>query len=428
MPGGAAPLPYKWVRVTLKMNQSSFPWMVDGSRPVDKQVCYDGKQEVSLMSKASQPSSSPFWKPELGFSTSDTLGMFWFGKGGSKGGGGTTPPSTCNSVAAGTSGAPACGCGSAQIPADPFIAGAQTCVDAGLEPVYVLTSLAVTGNGTRRMMQQEVSRATTPWPPASLTFAGPMNSMDFGTSDQYTIDGKDIINNAANKASGKSLSDTPCGPDVPSVGATQDKLNNDPTSLTAFEQVVTASVNAKTPFQGADSGSNPGECPTAISDVRDATQAMSGSMSTPAQLQQLYQSMLAISDYDGPASGITSSNYGTDANPKVNIVEGDCNMCAAFSGSGVLVVTGNLTTAGNDTFNGLVIVLGGTVNMKGTSNVNGGMILGNTNTDVSGNQQPINFTVNGGGGTGGVHYDSCRIINAQNKKSFKILATREVMY
>src|SRR5438067_10219904 len=41
MPGGAAPLPYKWVRVTLKMNQSSFPWMVDGSRPVDKQVCYD---------------------------------------------------------------------------------------------------------------------------------------------------------------------------------------------------------------------------------------------------------------------------------------------------------------------------------------------------------------------------------------------------
>ena len=255
-----------------------------------------------------------------------------------------------------------------------------------------------------------------------------MNSMDFGTSDQYTIDGKDIINNAANKASGKSLSDTPCGPDVPSVGATQDKLNNDPTSLTAFEQVVAASVNAKTPFQGADSGSSPGQCSTAVSDVRDATQAMSGSMSTPAQLQQLYQSMLAISDYDGPASGITSSNYGTDANPKVNIVEGDCNMCAAFSGSGVLVVTGNLTTAGNDTFNGLVIVLGGTVNMKGTSNVNGGMILGNTNTDVSGNQQPINFAVNGGGGTGGVHYDSCRIINAQNKKSFKILATREVMY
>ena len=431
--GGAAPLPFKWVRVTLKTNQSSSPWVVDGSRPGDKQACYDGRQELSLMAKASQPSSSPFWKPELGFSASDTLGMFWFGKGGSGngGGGGGGGTSTCTSVPAGTTGATACGCGSTIMPADPFVAGAQTCVDAGLEPIYVLTSLAVTGNGTRRMMQQEVSRVTTPWPPAALSFAGPVNSVNFGTSDQYTIDGRDIVNNPTNKTAGTSLSDAPCGPDVPSAGATQDRMGGDPRNPTGFEQVVNASLGAKTPFQGADSGTNTGQCSPSSSDVRDATQAMGSNLSTPAQLQMLLQNMINIADYIGPASDVT--NPGTDASPKITVIQNrdgspaDCNKCSAFSGSGVLVVTGNLTTAGQTTFNGLVIVLGGTLLMDGTSNVNGGLILGNMNT-VNGVQQGINMDVSGGGGVGGVHYDSCRIINAQNKKAFKILATREVMY
>lgn len=422
------PLPYKWVRINLKSNQGARPWYVNRKTQDNyMQACYDGSQEIEL--PPSTLITAPTWARDFGVSKSDMLAAFWFGHGGN-GNGNNNPPPTCNSVAPGTAGATACGCGSTQLGPDPMlnkVPPPTNCTDAGLEPIYVLTSLAVTGNGTRRMMQQEISKVTTPWPPASLSFAGPVNSMNFGTSDQYTIDGKDIVNNPTNLAAGTSTSAAPCGPDVPSVGATQDRMpvngngtNNNPT---AFEQVVNAGGGAKTPFQGSDSGTLAGQCSPTTSDIRDATQALQGSTSSTAQLQQIYQNMVSIADYIGDQTGITTqAQAGTDAAPKINIIQGDCNMCAAFSGAGVLVITGNLTTAGKTTFNGLVIVLGGTVLMDGTSNVNGGMMVGNLNGGG------INFSVNGGGAIGGVHFDSCRIQNAQNKKSFKVLATREVLY
>src|SRR5215475_6628790 len=70
--------------------------------------------------------------------------------------------------------------------------GNNECVSGTLctLPVYVITSLAVTPSGSRRMVQMEVAQDQLDFnAPAALTLDGTSDSFAGGSSDNYTIDG-----------------------------------------------------------------------------------------------------------------------------------------------------------------------------------------------------------------------------------------------
>jgi hypothetical protein len=102
--GSTNPMEYKWVRVTLKANNSTFPRLVDASpgAPANNQVCWDGTSELVL----------------------------------------PTGTANCN----------------AMIPER--------------YPVYMITALAVTPGGGRRLVQQEIAQNPPPIPPGGLFATG----------------------------------------------------------------------------------------------------------------------------------------------------------------------------------------------------------------------------------------------------------------
>ncbi|MBI1956243.1 MAG: hypothetical protein HYS38_07595, partial [Acidobacteria bacterium] len=75
-------------------------------------------------------------------------------------------------------------------------------------------------------------------------------------------------------------------------------------------------------------------------------------------------------------------------------------------GFGVLLVTGNLTISGTSDYNGIIIVLGGTMFISGGGGgiIRGGIFVANTTT-CPGSLGPVTFDPSGGGNFT-IQYDS----------------------
>ena len=104
-----------------------------------------------------------------------------------------------------------------------------------------------------------------------------------------------------------------------------------------------------------------------------------------------------------------NGSSGTATEPAFTIVKGDCNLTG---GSGLLIVTGNLTMSGNPNFSGLILVLGaGFVERSGggTGNILGAMMI--ARFGATGNFLAPTFLVNGGGNSNH-QYDSRASQNA----------------
>src|SRR5437660_762827 len=102
-----------------------------------------------------------------------------------------------------------------------LLAGAATCPlmnpASPPEPVYMLTALAVTNNGARRMVQSEVAKVLFPPTPAALTFAGvPANYQNVPNSNNFVVSGIQPPNTAVPPQPPNSN----CTPgDKPGIGA-----------------------------------------------------------------------------------------------------------------------------------------------------------------------------------------------------------------
>lgn len=92
--------------------------------------------------------------------------------------------------------------------------------------------------------------------------------------------------------------------------------------------------------------------------------------------------------------------------PKLTVIEGDAEVefKGNDTGAGILVVAGNLTTKGTPSWDGIIIVLGSTFNIKGGGNggVNGSLHILDVDTRTSGNwgfpsDENVNFKSSGGG-------------------------------
>lgn len=79
----------------------------------------------------------------------------------------------------------------------------------------------------------------------------------------------------------------------------------------------------------------------------------------------------------------SSGTLGTDTSPQISYFTGTTKITGPVTGSGILIVNGNLDMSGQFTFHGLVIVYGSgsiTVTQTGTSSIYGGVVLAGTNT------------------------------------------------
>jgi hypothetical protein len=176
------------------------------------------------------------------------------------------------------------------------------------------------------------------------------------------------------------------------------------------------------------SGSKPGTVsPTLPDSVGQLT-----SSNTPSFLRSADNARALLNDLQ--ASAVSSARYfttqpanlGTASDPIFTFVDGDVSLGPGYQGSGLLVVTGTLSTNGNTSFDGLILALGGgTVDRSGGGNGNimGAMIVAKFDR-TSGPFQVPTFSTSGGGSSN-LQYDSAKVQSALNTQPLRVLGIAE---
>jgi hypothetical protein len=104
-----------------------------------------------------------------------------------------------------------------------------------------------------------------------------------------------------------------------------------------------------------------------------------------------------------------ASEMGTTGAPKFTFVDGDVDLGAGDNGTGLLVVTGNLTMHGNTSFRGVIYVLGGgSVHRSGGGDgvISGGIVI--AKFGETGDFLAPTFSTNGGGNST-IQYNSTAV-------------------
>jgi len=284
-------------------------------------------------------------------------------------------------------------------------------------PVYVLTALAVTPGGSRRMVQGEVAEDKINFTaPSALTLPGATDTFSGGSSSGWGVSGQDVTPPACGTAAP--------GGSVPAVGVVN---AGDITSVDGG--IPNGRVN-----------NYPGVA--ASPDVQNISSTMPANLQTVSGLNQLVSAITANVTQPVLTGNVNVSNLvspGTQAAPQIIVVDGNLTINGNTTGYGILVVTGapgspggNLTVTGTLTWNGLILVLGnGVFNSSGTSQYNGAIMVAQT-TDSLGNYlaaigpPTANFNINGGGNAG-VQYSSACLNNSTQLSTFHVMVMRELM-
>jgi hypothetical protein len=319
-------------------------------------------------------------------------------------------------------------------------------------PVYLITSLAVTPSGSRRIGQYEAGAFMITPPAGGLDFAGPNaqfnsapNSNNFGISG---CNSGDPANNAAAPppCTNAYVAPVPAGPGGPgsctvstpttlpaiAVGDAQGASN----MTSQIPNNRTGNYTGSTPLPGTPPAPS---TPSVQNEGVGSTQYPSNNVlgpssnwSTPAQMNALAQSMANAAILTCPGSAACSgATFGSDAAPQITYINGDATV---GGGAGVLVVTGTLTFNGNTNFDGIIMVIGqGVLNVHGGGGgqINGEVLIANTNSRTAPFGQlatlgppTLNWT---GGGSNFLQYNSCWA-DFGSFINYTVVASREEMY
>lgn len=302
------------------------------------------------------------------------------------------------------------------------VAFAAPCATPAYLPVYVLTSLAVTPGGSRRMVQVEVGQDTIQFvAPAALTMdgSGPTGpSFAGGTSANFGVSGIDV----------GGCGGAATAPAVPAVGVI---TGSDVTTVSSNGDIPNKTDNN---YTGKGFDGKTGTAP----DVENVLSGMAGDLTTPQNLQDLASALKADvtqpvitgnPSYSGGGAALSSSL----ASPQIVYVSGDLTLKGSLTGYGILVVTGTLTLKGTVQWNGLILVVGnGNLQMDGTNSINGAVLVANTVNPSTGAVLSTlgtpTFGVNGGGGSkGGINYSGSCLNNATQLTTYHVISMRELL-
>ena len=294
--------------------------------------------------------------------------------------------------------------------------GTCTAVNPNYLPVYVITTLAVTPSGSRRMIQAEAVANNFPTLPGPLIFDGASPIYNVPYSNAFVVNGNDIAQ-GNNHGAG-----CPAANNEYALGA----YNN-----TAMNTLISDANNRPASYQGLNGTST-------VPSVGNVASQLS-TLATVGGLEALVSTVTLVAGNEGNVYGnnpSTITNPGTLANPQVNVVNGDVTLPGNWSGNGILLVTGNLTFQGTPNYNGIILVIGkGTVTKNGGGNgtVNGSLLVANL-YDSSGNLLSPSSTPGipsitwNGGGNVNWNYDSCWSQQLNGLQAYRVVAVREMMY
>jgi hypothetical protein len=284
-------------------------------------------------------------------------------------------------------------------------------------PVYVMTTLAVTPSGSRRMVQAEAVSNKFPTLPGPMIFDGANPVFNTPSSNAFTVSGNDIAKGANNGAG------CPAAIGEPALGA-----YNDPAVTILTGDANNRPASYVGPLQyGSPSVANVGSQLTMLSTV--------------GGLENLASTITLVAGNNNNVYGNNPSSIlrpGTDANPQINVVNGDVTLSGNWSGAGILLVTGNLTFHGTPSYDGLILVIGkGSVTKDGGGSgiMNGSMLVANLYNSATPAQLLPASSAPGvpyfdwsGGGTAKFYYDSCWSNMMNSLQAYRIVAVREMMY
>lgn len=318
-----------------------------------------------------------------------------------------------------------------QIPITLIAGGYGSCAAAqgsGVDasPVYIVTSLAVTAQGSRRLGQYEMAALNATAPPVALGLDGPAAVYNpVASSSVEFMNGTDNANGYTNP------------PGCTSTGVTVPAITvGDNTGVTNISTGLAGPPDRSSQYAGCTNTASP--CTIGSpSVVNGGSTTFSGEWSTPAQLDNLVASLANAADTTytcGIGSACSpSGTVGTDASPKITYVNGDFNYGNA-SGAGVLIVTGTLYFSGNARFDGLILIIGQGAMVEsggGSGGFNGSVFLARTHSSTPPYPQLTALGVPtiswNGGGNSFIQYNSCWAKIGNNTRYFPI-ATREEMY
>ncbi len=271
------------------------------------------------------------------------------------------------------------------------------------EPVYMLTALAVTPSGSRRMVQYEVAQDQLSLAfPSAMTFDGQGDALFPPNSNVYWVDGNDHAGCGAPAVQ----------PPKPAIGVP------DNVDITTIKNAIPN--NRASHYIGS----------SAAPDVENISSSLAANLQTVSSLEALMTTIKnnAAQVIQGPATSLT--DYGSASSPTIAFVNGDLTLSGSITGYGILVVTGTYTASGTVGWNGIVLVVGQgnmTVSGGGNNQYNGAVFLAKTR-DSQGNLLPslggTKLDWSGGGGNG-VYYSTGCINNASKLPTYRILAYRE---
>jgi hypothetical protein len=300
--------------------------------------------------------------------------------------------------------------------------------NAGLmvAPVYLVTSLAITPQGSRRIGQYESAALNITPPPAALALDGPAAVFNPSPSSTNYFASGNNTGAAAYTGPGGSAACPATGPaQVPAVST------GDTAGVTQIDNSITTSPDRSANYTGT------GPTPSVVNEGSTGGNQLSGAWSSPSTLNNLVASIANGADKSYTCAIGTPCTapapYGTDAAPQITFVNGDFNF-GSNRGAGVLVVTGTLYITGTSSFDGLILVIGQGVLSEsggGSGQFNGSIFLAKTNSSVSPydqlatlGQPQIQWN---GGGSNGIQYNSCWA-NIGNDMHYIVVASREEMY
>ena len=275
-------------------------------------------------------------------------------------------------------------------------------------PAYILTSLSIVPGRATRTLREIVAVGMLPAVPGPLTLDGFPGVYIPPTSNPFTLSGCDA-----------AASPPPCNtapPHAPSV------VVPTATDVTAAQALIPdgVGVNRNGNYPGVTnngcSGNNCGNSTVDTASVAAAddasifpTNPLSSnyffSSCTGVQDLQEYISAAADFTYNGNASSLATPGSFNNNNAIINVINGDATLAQndmrpspSDRGFGILLVTGNLTISGSSDYNGMIIVLGGTMFVSGGGGglVQGGIFVANTTTCPT-SLGPVTFDPSGGG-------------------------------
>jgi Tfp pilus assembly protein PilX len=306
-----------------------------------------------------------------------------------------------------------------------FWNGTGECTSGSLctMPVYVLTALAVTPSGSRRMVQMEVAQDQLNFTaPAALTLDGTSDAFSGGNANGWAVVGTDT---SVGCGGGTSAA-------VPAVGVS----DGTPASGSG-KTAVAATGDIANVINGYGSGSGiPNKNLSsyvglgAAPDVENVSSTYAGDkLDTVSDITSLVSTLKNDITQPVVASGTKISGGGAIFNssassPQIVYANGDLTISGSGTGYGILVVTGNLTFKGTVQWNGLILVVGaGNFQTDGTNSFYGAVVVANTS---SGSIGTPTFGVNGGG-NGGVNYSSACVAQATQLTTYHSVSFRELI-